>query len=227
MSIEPAPQIAEVKAARPGVVPGAQPVHSPSESSIESHRLLAVYKQMLLALFVATLIVIVILIGLLLPYSFPFNHDGKDPPLIFVVILAGSLGAFFSALTRLYNFEDLPKALVMEELRSLPQGHLIVYSLVPAVIGAIAATVLYLIFAGGLLQGGLFPQFGCELGDMKCDRFSTLFNQWHPAQGVDYAKMLVWGFIAGFVERLVPDTLQSLRRASQGDEKRSTGQKTG
>jgi hypothetical protein len=188
------------------------------ESSIAAHQLLAVYKQMLLSLFSAALIIVVVLIGMLLPFSFPFNHDGRDPPLIFAVILAGSLGAFFSALIRLYNFEDLPKALVMRELRGLPRGYLLVYSLVPAVIGAISATVLYLIFAGGLLQGGLFPQFGCE-SDAKCNLFLTLLDQWHPTAAADYAKMLVWAFVAGFAERLVPDTLQNLSKAGQRSEK--------
>jgi hypothetical protein len=31
----------------------------------------------------------------------------------------------------------------------------------------------------------------------------------------DYAKSIVWGFIAGFAERLVPDTLESLSRSAQ------------
>jgi hypothetical protein len=127
-----------------------------------------------------------------------------------VVILAGCLGAFFSALTRLYNYEDLPKALVMRELQVLPRGHLLIYSLVPAVVGAISAAVFYVIFAGELIQGDLFPRFKCDLGDQKCNLFRTLMNNWHPSDAKDYAKILVWAFIAGFAERLVPSTLESL-----------------
>ncbi len=126
-----------------------------------------------------------------------------------------SLGAFFSALIRLYNFEDLPKALILRELEDLPKGHLLIYSFVPAVVGSISATVLYLIFAADLLQGGLFPKFGCDLGDNNCNLFRTLLDNWHPAQAEDYAKALVWAFVAGFAERLVPDTLQGLSKASQ------------
>jgi hypothetical protein len=195
----------------------------PSRSTTSARLLLSAYKQMLVALFVATLIVGLILIGLLLPFSFLFNTSNKSPPLIFVVILAGALGAFFSALIRLYNFDELPKALIMRELQGLPRGHLIIYSLVPAVVGAISATVLYLIFAGGLLQGGLFPKFGCEEVGM-CDRFWTLFDIWHPEQAPDYAKLLVWAFVAGFAERLVPDTLQSFSRAAQSTDKHHDAQ---
>jgi hypothetical protein len=177
------------------------------------------YKHMLVSLFTATLLVIGVIIVLLLS----FYIVGGNPPLIFIVVLAGSLGAFFSALARLYNFEDLPKALIAEDLRNLPKGHLLVYSLVPALVGAIAAAILYLIFAAELIKGDLFPTFRCDLDDAKCDLFKTLLNNWHPAQAKDYAKALVWAFIAGFAERLVPSTLQSLSKAGQGaiDEKQS------
>jgi hypothetical protein len=131
--------------------PGASSV-AQSHQALDPRRILAAYKQMLAALFVTTLIVSAVLIALLLPFSFLFNSGNRNPPLIFVVVLAGALGAFFSALIRLYNFEDLPKALILRELEDLPKGHLLIYSLVPAVIGAISATVLYLIFAADLLQ---------------------------------------------------------------------------
>ena len=92
----------------------------------------------------------------------------------------------------------MPKALGMRELQALPRGHLLIYSLVPAVVGAISATVLYVIFAGTLVQGDLFPKFSCDLGgDQKCALFRTLMNNWHPSEAKDYAKALVWAFIAG------------------------------
>ncbi len=199
----------------PNVSASAVSATAQSPQMLDPRRVLAAYKQMLTALFVATLIVSGVLIALLLPFSFIFNNGTKNPPLIFVVILAGALGAFFSALIRLYNFEDLPKALILRELEDLPKGHLLIYSLVPAVIGSIAATVLYLIFSANLLQGDLFPKFACDLGASKCDLFRTLLDNWHPAQAEDYSKALVWAFVAGFAERLVPDTLQGLSKASQ------------
>jgi hypothetical protein len=188
-----------------------------ANTDISQRRVLAVYKQMLLSLFVATLIVIAVLAILLFPFFISYVGGQKvaDPSLLTVVQLAGALGAFFSALIRLYNFQDLPKALVVRELEGLPQLHLLVYSLVPAVVGAIAATVIHMLFASGLLQGDLFPTFKCGNVENLCTTFGSLIGDWGPSQAKDYAKDIVWGFVAGFAERLVPDTLNSLSRSAQ------------
>lgn len=196
-------------------IPSAEETFLDSTETALTRRLLNAYKQMLVALFVATLVVIAALMIVLLPYTFLFNTTNKNPPLIFVIIGAGSLGAFFSSLIRLYNFEELPKAVVTRELQELPKWHLLIYSLVPALVGAIAATVLYLIFAAELMQGDLFPKFRCDLENGACDLFRTLLDNWHPDRARDYAKALVWAFIAGFAERLVPTTLQNLSKTGQ------------
>jgi len=129
---------------------------------------------MLLSLFIATLAVMGILIASVLPFFISRyvkgQVDAHDPPLLLIVVLAGALGAFFSVLMRLYNFEDLPKALVSPDLHGLPTAHLVIYSFVPAVVGDIAATVLYMLFASGLLRGDLFPAFVCKKGENLCTR---------------------------------------------------------
>jgi hypothetical protein len=182
-------------------------------------RILAIYKQMLVSLFVATLVVIVVLAALILPFFISYYVKGNvaahDPPLLSVVELSGALGAFFSSLMRLYNFQDLPRALVARELEGLPRFHLLVYSLVPAVVGAIAATVIHMLFASGMLQGDLFPKFGCKNSSGTCGTFGSLIADWGPVNATDYAKVIVWGFIAGFAERLVPDTLQGLSKSAE------------
>src|SRR6202008_5024680 len=99
------------------------------------------------------------------PNATVFSPGRSDPPLMIIVIFAGALGAFFRSLLRLYDFADLPKALVEPGLGRLPGGYVIIYSLVPPVVGAIAATVLYITFAAGLLEGALFPKFACKLMD--------------------------------------------------------------
>jgi hypothetical protein len=212
----------------PTPAPDGVPVNSTiaANSTISQRGLLAVYKQMLLSLFIATLVIAAILILMLLPFFISYaKGDTKalDPPLLIVVQLAGALGAFFSALIRLYNFQDLPKALVARELEGLPRLHLLVYSLVPAIVGAIAATVIHMLFASGLLQGDFFPIFKCEKGDNLCTSFGSLIADWGPAQAKDYAKDIVWGFVAGFAERLVPDTLQSLSRSVQKEKSNGDG----
>ena len=68
-------------------------------------------------------------------------------------------------------------------------------------IGAVFACVLLLIFAGGFIRGGLFPESSLDSGF-----FGVIYLH------VEFAKLLVWSFVAGFSERLVPQLLESLTR---------------
>jgi len=204
-------------------------------SAVLGPQILEAYKEMLVSLFVATLVISIVTIGItllfylrphdgLVPLESPVTPSAKvyspgrsDPPLMIIVIFAGALGAFFSSLLRLYDFADLPKALIEPGLGRLPGGYVVIYSLVPPVVGAIAATVLYITFAAGLLEGALFPKFACKLMDEKglplvpdaCRTFGTTISDFGPTVAADYAKALIWAFIAGFAERLVPDALQT------------------
>lgn len=70
------------------------------------------------------------------------------------------------------------------------------------------ACVLYLIFMGGLLRGGLFPEFrGAGTMFRDVESFVLLV---HPASNADFAKLMVWSFIAGFSEKFVPNLISQL-----------------
>ncbi len=143
------------------------------------------------------------LASLLLAYLFKGSFQ---PPLLLLVVLVGMLGAFFSALTRLYRIEQLADAVISPTVSQLGAFYLLVFSLIAPVVGGIAALVLYVSFAGEFLQGGLFPSIKCK---GECGSFVDVIANYVPNEPKDYAKALVWGFIAGFSERLVPDTLQT------------------
>jgi len=179
-------------------------------------RLLGAYKQMLVGLFVGTLVVIGGLFITILPFYLSYLTGGghaREPSIFLISAMCGALGAFCSALIRLYNFTDLPKAIISDQLKGLNSLHLFVYSLVPAAVGSIAAATLYLIFSGGILQGALFPQFACKTADKICGSFTLFMESWGPKEATDFAKVLVWGFVAGFAERFVPDTLERLAKS--------------
>lgn len=40
--------------------------------------------------------------------------------------------------------------------------------------------------------------------------FKSFMDETHPVTGIDYALLIIWSFIAGFAERLVPDQLKRL-----------------
>ncbi len=180
-------------------------------------KLLEAYKRMLAYQFGGTLVLVAILaIGLLGSY---FIASAWNPPVLVVVTLSGMLGAFFSALTRLYNVDQLPLALISDTVMELKGLHLVIYSLVPPVVGAIASVVIYVGFVSGLIDGGVFPKMVCKTGTDKCTSFVEVLNDYGPKEAADYGKALIWAFIAGFSERLVPDMLQSIVARSQKDGK--------
>jgi len=71
----------------------------------------------------------------------------------------------------------------------------IVLQLVGAVFGGLAL----LLFVGGFVQGSLFPGFGSPI---RWTALNLNLDEW--------AKLLVWCFLAGFSERMVPDFLSNL-----------------
>ena len=91
----------------------------------------------------------------------------------------------------------------------------------PAISGAIFALLLYMLIIGGLLQGDLFPKLPDQLSKPQPDGVGLLelVTKARPASGSDYAKLVVWSFLAGFAERFVPDTLSRFVSRREGDSK--------
>ena len=71
--------------------------------------------------------------------------------------------------------------------------------------------VLFLMFVAGVFKGIVFPEFFLSkprpLGGLS---FFTFTWNTLPVSSEEYAKLFVWSFLAGFAERLVPDSLDRL-----------------
>ena len=167
--------------------------------------LFGAYKRMLAYQFVgAAGLVAVFIVGMFVCFYTKF-----DPPLYALLVMCGMMGAFFSALTRLYNVDDISVALISPTVSRLGGTYLLMYSFVPMIVGAVASVVLYMVFVADLVTGGLFPTLQCKGAD-SCTALKDLLTSYAPAEAKDYGKALIWAFVAGFSERLVPDTLQTL-----------------
>ena len=176
-------------------------------------RILAAYKNLLSFQFLGTVVLALVLSTWLL---IAHIANVNDVPILPLVVLMGVLGAFFSALTRLYKVDEAGAALITPTVGSLSDKYLFMYSFVPPMIGAIAAAVLYLLFISKLVEGTLFPTLACKPGK-DCSTMQGLMHFYFPAEAADYGKTMVWAFIAGYSERLVPNLLQAMA-AKQGKE---------
>jgi len=173
---------------------------------VSDTKVLGAYKKMLAYQFGGTLLLVgLTIVGLLTCYVV----GTITPPVLLLVILAGMIGALFSALARLYQVDQASLALISPTVQALGGGDLMMYSFVPPLVGAIAAVVLYLVFVGGLMSGSLFPTISCVDGK-TCSDVTEMMRNYLPAGPQDVGKALVWAFAAGFSERLVPDLLQGL-----------------
>ena len=152
------------------------------------------------------------------------------------VALAGIVGGCVSMLQRIQSAPTEGDALY--NLAALTNGWRGV-SLSP-LYGAIFASLLFVLFAAGILEGSVFPKIetvGSEKTQPATATTTTnttataapaatptpnetlrtgilqvkdFLKETGPKDGVSFALLMIWSFIAGFAERLVPDTLNRL-----------------
>jgi hypothetical protein len=129
--------------------------------------------------------------------------------LVGIVFVAGLIGGFVSMQQRL-------PTIGLDELRELA-GSWPSILLVP-INGGIFAMVLMLMFASGIIQGALFPEY--KHPEIDPSQLVESFRQWlrnaFPKDGPAIAKLVFWSFVAGFSERFVP---QIIRKTTETAEK--------
>ena len=128
-----------------------------------------------------------------------------------LVILCGVLGGLISMLRRL---QALPSGSTpLFDTIALNAGQFGI-GLAP-IYGGIFAMVLYLVFLSGVLN----TVIASTAGDVVFPRFTDAT----PKATSDYARLLVWAFIAGFAEQMVPDVLNRLTARNTAALAKSSG----
>jgi hypothetical protein len=128
-----------------------------------------------------------------------------------VCVFFGVLGAYLS---RLIAFQNNAASQSFDDLENGYAAHFIFVRLL---VGGLCALVLYFLIAGRLLAGELFPESIVADGE----GFGSLWKDYdvggtqYSGPTANFAKLIVWGFIAGFSERFLPDHLSALEAKSK------------
>jgi hypothetical protein len=149
----------------------------------------------------------------------------SNEPIFGLMMVAGFgiLGAFFS---RVMSFQSKLSTLGFDDVMNLYQMRMLLIRLLYGMIGAI---VFYFVLRGKLVGGSAFPDLSqISMGEQivwkaGADGVAVVKDgsKLDPsgltilAPTADLAKLLVWSFIAGFSERLVPETLDRTEAQAQ------------
>lgn len=136
------------------------------------------------------------------------EKDGLNNSIGLTVLVAGMLGGFVSSITR--GNRDLSDPTLALQA---PRPVLVMQKLAHVLLGGIFAIVLYLIFAGDMISGSLFPQFTND----KVSSFTDFLCRARPEKIADYAKALVWAFLAGYSQSVMRNLFDDLVSKAVGE----------
>jgi hypothetical protein len=137
------------------------------------------------------------------------HHEASFLIMLICVIYSGIIGGYVSSQRRMQAIpsdgDPFVSVLGLENA-----GY---YLWLSPLLGAIFAVILLFMFIGGILQGTIFPAFYTGISPISphggVGFFDAVWNSL-PTGAMDYGKLFVWAFLAGFAERLVPDSLDRL-----------------
>ena len=163
-----------------------------------------------------TISVVLIVIGMTTAVVLATQLD--QPPqfaLELIIFLAGSVGGVANNYRRLVN---MPLKVIADE-NPITKQLITFQTYVSPIVGGIFSIVLYLLFMSGILQGTFFPAFSPALTKDIYESFQTFASVANPATNQDAAKAILWAFIAGFSEGLVPNFIDKIaQETSDKDE---------
>ncbi|MBI1325696.1 hypothetical protein GC170_21235 [bacterium] len=135
-------------------------------------------------------------------------HEGRPDRFatLALVPIFGSMGAMISLQQRLENMPNRGDAL--RYVIALDSGRATLWT--TSIAGSVFAVIINLVFLAGMIEGDLFPSF---------DHLHGIDPTTPGAKPLtDIALMLIWSFISGFAERLVPDTITKLTQILRSEE---------
>jgi hypothetical protein len=150
----------------------------------------AVSKRLFIAIFVLVIVFFTTLVVTISATNLPSST-------VLLVFIVGQAGGYVGLQRRI-------KKLNTEDLELLSTSW--IYTILSPLVGGILAVVLYMIFASELITGQLFPAFEPDSGTAEIHNIKLLFA-YHCVSYIDYAKLMVWSFIAGFTEKLVVNVI--------------------
>lgn len=128
-----------------------------------------------------------------------------------LIFIAGTVGGVVN------SFRRIQKLSMSHARKTNPMtGWLVTIQIyVSPFVGGVFAIVLYLVFMSGLVKGALFPEF--QSANETFTTFRAFAALTMPAQNADMAKAVVWAFIAGFSEGLVPNFISKITKEANQD----------
>jgi hypothetical protein len=133
----------------------------------------------------------------------------RGTALMIPVIFAGALGGLVSLQQRLHNI-NISRDPARQMLGLGQSWYPLYYS---PIMGALGAVLLVVCFATKLVEGTLFPSI--SLGATPANGVIRVLDTMQ-LNNDSLVRLLLWSFLAGFSERLVPDTLDRLVARADG-----------
>jgi hypothetical protein len=128
---------------------------------------------------------------------------------IWTALSSGLLGAFFSRLLDIQRNIDI---LTLEEVEAARAWRSVILR---GAVGMLGALIVFFLLRSGLVEGKLVPKF---------DNLALDLGKVVLPSG-DLALLVVWCFIAGFSERIVPDMLSATGTRLAGNTREPSGAK--
>ncbi|KAF3981590.1 MAG: hypothetical protein HFP81_02890 [Methylococcales symbiont of Hymedesmia sp. n. MRB-2018] len=159
-----------------------------------------------------SMLTVVFYVSVVLIIAYGVKYYAVD--FLLLLFLSGALGGTISTYIRV---KSLP---LMDDNKAITKVLAIVQIHITPIVAGVLGFFLYLLFASGIVTGALFPEFSgleepFETAQSMIDFVKTKTN-------LDGIKALVWAFIAGFSERMVPNILDKIVQESEENQMNTT-----